>query len=448
MALSPQEFEKLKLRLQAQKNQGASAPSMPSTLSSGGGFTSGVKDAVSRRGANFYESNERLSRGEQSAPETALQLLGQGAGLVGDVLFEGAKAVTPEPVKTAGVNVLKTALGQSGLTAIEQGSEAYNSWKQKNPRVAADLEAVVNIGALLPIGKGAQVTKQAVDDVVDLGIKTATKAGEKVSGVVSRNAPSTIDDALELTAPVLNKKDTIAAFEKSGKPGGVETTGPLGKIKYKPSTKDTEIAETALPFISKNKNPAENALSLSNEIENFSENTVTPYLKANPRAVNTQTVNAYLRSIEMPAIFKSEQSLEKAYGLVRDNMIKRVNEAGGTMLDLWNARKNFDDDVIKQFGDLAFADPKANAVRRAVQDMRRGMNDFIATQIGDDTFKQQLRKLNNLFEARSRIAERSAKLLDSNAFKRWAANNPTKARAIKWGVSLGIGGGLAGIAFN
>jgi hypothetical protein len=261
---------------------------------------------------------------------------------------------------------------------------------------------------------------------------------------VVKQAANTAREALELTAPVLNKKASISAFERAGKPGGVETTGKTGKIQYTPTSYDKQVAEAAAPYISKAKNPAQNSHALGTEIERFAEQEVTPFLKNNPRAVNVKTIEADLRSKPIPDLFKTDAVLEKSYELVRNRMIARVKESGGTTFDIWNARKRFDEDVLKEFGDVAFDDVKYTPLNRAIKDMRTGVNDFISQQIGDSTFSEQMSRLNRLYEAKSRIAEKNYKLLGSDKFKRVIEAHPKAWNLIKWGAG---GTGAIG-AFN
>lgn len=148
------------------------------------GFVAGIKEDLAKRGENINEAFNK----DQSFASKTLQLLGQGAGFVGDIVGEGVKAVgrgisaiTPDVIekpvvntaKAVGVGILNTPLGQAGLKAIEGGMESYNQFKQANPETAGNLEAVVNIASLFPIGKGSQ-----------MAAKGAIRGGEVVGGVV------------------------------------------------------------------------------------------------------------------------------------------------------------------------------------------------------------------------------------------------------------------------
>jgi hypothetical protein len=92
--------------------------------------------------------------------------------------------------------------------------------------------------------------------------------------------------------------------------------------------------------------------------------------------------------------------------------------------------------------EYAFHLLKTWAVTTTIDDtaatMRRSTNDFINDGT-NDAFKESMRLLSDMYEARSRIAVDNYRLANSNAFSRWIAENPKK-----WnGIKLLIGGGAA-----
>lgn len=404
--------------------QPAQAPSKP-------GFLSNVATDFRER-VNAAADSQIADQGTGSK---ILQTLGQGAGFIGDIGFDALKAATPEPVKEVASSAAQAV---ASTEPVQDITSLVSAWSQAHPEASKNLQAIVNIASLVPAVKGAGVVEDLAKTGVNkavTGVKDVVDETGKIIAGAGRKSINPVEDALQLTSPVLNKKGSIAAFEKSGKPGGVATKpGILQNIEYVPTKYDEEVAKTASPFVSASKNPAQNNYALGREIERFSTDEVKPYLEANPRAVNTKTVEARLKAVPTPDLFKTEPVLERSYNLVRQKMINRVKESGGNTLDLWNARKKFDEDVIKEFGDVAFDDAKYTPINRAISDMRKEMNSLIADQIGDRTFTDQMKRLSNLYEARTRIAEKNYKLLSSNRFSRWAAENPVKANLIKFGI--------------
>lgn len=146
------------------------------------GFLSRIRGAAQDRFTGALEAGERFQQGQQSFPETALQVAGKAAGFVGDAaadtLMTGASKVTPdfieEPLKNAGIAILQTPVGQAGIKALQGGMEMYEGWKQQNPRAAENLEAVVNVSSLLPIGKATQIAGKGAVKGAEAGAKAVS----------------------------------------------------------------------------------------------------------------------------------------------------------------------------------------------------------------------------------------------------------------------------------
>lgn len=188
--------------------------------------------------AGGFSSDSALGRfatGQQGLGRTALQVAGQGAGAFGDVgaaaLQLGGKslsAVTPDSIekpivdtaKRTGVKILQSPAGQAGLAAIEKGMEVYGQWKEQNPADAADLEAVVNIGSMLPIGRVSQAGKQALSGVDDVAKGLGKAARESAEASVSRTLNPTTNATKATTQRIAGElvdrplKETLSLTRK------------------------------------------------------------------------------------------------------------------------------------------------------------------------------------------------------------------------------------------
>jgi len=421
----------------------------------------------SRVGARWKEIGAGLSEDVQTqARKTAVEMeYGKEAFTSQDLMKAGDRATAPllraglRGVGAAGAAAFAPLMEAPGIKqATEYAGEklaetdagkAFAEWSGRHPEAAKDIQNVLDVGALLG---AAPLAKTAIKGAE----RVATKAITKTSGAIEKALPraatagtgSTVPEALKLTEPVLYKKGSMQAFGRAGKPGGVQVEGLLQKIKYSPTAYDSEVAQAAAPLISSKVNPVRNLEAIQREIGRYSEEVVAPYLKANPRAVNMATVEARLKAIQTPELYKSDAVMQKAYDLVRENMMSKVRAAGGNMEDLWTARKAFDQDVIKQFGDATFDSVQYRPIQRAITDMRKEVNDIIAEQIGDQTFKQQMRQLHLLYEANSRLAEQNYKFLNSNIFQRWAKTHPTEAKLLKFGMFTGAVGKVGSMVLD
>lgn len=167
--------------------------------------------------------------------EKVLRAGGQVAGGIGDVIGEalgaGAKAadnatgnIASDALKQGAEYILQTDLGKQGLEFAKQGVDKYNEWKKNNPNAAKDLEAVVNIGSLLPVGKVASLAKTGVEDVAkQLASKTAKtvlKAGESLGtatdalGKTGKVVQGAVKGVKNITKNVATNLDEFANKEK------------------------------------------------------------------------------------------------------------------------------------------------------------------------------------------------------------------------------------------
>lgn len=178
----------------------------------------GIQDSLAKRGANVTAAKDREALGQQSRASTILQTAGQAAGLATDVAGGAIAAVTPQPIKDV-VSGTAQVVGQ-GFGAIDQIAktidpksqnimESYSAWKQAHPEAAGNLEASVNIGSLLPVGKIVGKAGEVVSDMASIVPKLASGAIESpriatavknaAKGVLFKETPAPVATALKET---------------------------------------------------------------------------------------------------------------------------------------------------------------------------------------------------------------------------------------------------------
>jgi hypothetical protein len=150
-----------------------------------------------------------------------------------------------------------------------------------------------------------------------------------------------------------------------------------------------------------------------------------------------------LRSIERPTTLTRD--LEPVYDRVQAKLLQIVQQNGGKISDLFEARKEFDSFVRKALPNLY--DKEFTPMRLAVTDMRRSVNDFIAEHLPKDIgFHDSLTTQSRLFEAIDNMAEKAAsgaqKEVGTNALGRLAKKHPKISTALKYGLTA-VGGGAA-----
>lgn len=328
MALTPEQFQKLQARLSGGRivptttTPVAPTPAAPS-------FSSNVKDAFNKRVSNVEQVADKYGAGKTGILGGALQTVGQSVGFIGDAAFEGAKALAPQPLEDA----IGAGLGAvAGTKPVQDLAAGYTSWKNAHPEAAANLEAVVNIGSIIPAGKGAQLAGKAGSQASGAAISatgsTIAGAGRAFKGagrVINNSAfTNTVQDAERLInykaqTPFLSRLgNTLSGTTPPNRPRTVGDTalergiagfeGGIGVQAKRQSSAlwNTEIAPAVR---------ASGATMTKNELfapaREAIEQTVDPTRKK-------ALMSAYEALVEDYADFADEFSLETAQALKRD----------------------------------------------------------------------------------------------------------------------------------
>jgi len=174
----------------------------------------------------------QLQTGEISTASGVLQLVGKvGAATVSEAIGEAVSsgidvagdilsAITPdvieEPIKAFGVSALNTVLesdlGKAGIDAAKSGFDAWEGFKEENPEAAGNIEAVVDIGALIAPAKFVKVGK-----VGDIGKLTKEQIKNAPSGSDLREASGKLFEATKRSDLNLNQEtflDFLSDAEK------------------------------------------------------------------------------------------------------------------------------------------------------------------------------------------------------------------------------------------
>lgn len=147
-----------------------------------------------RIAADFQQRHANVdaskARGDSKA-STLLQGAGNAAGFLGDVVAEGVKSITPQPVKDAAKSVVTKI---ASTPENQQRLAQFDAWKTAHPEAAANLSSIVDIASLIPVGKGAQIAAKGAEAAA-MATKTGAKAaagaaaplmkaaGEKATGL-------------------------------------------------------------------------------------------------------------------------------------------------------------------------------------------------------------------------------------------------------------------------
>lgn len=430
------------------------------------GFVAGIKEDLAARGDKLDTVVEETSAGKQSFASGLLQFLGQGAGFAGDITTRGitqigragigaAKFFTPKPVeekvgealKSAGKGFLESEVGKAGLAALQAGTEAYGSWKQKNPVEARNLEAIANIAVIAPIGRTAKVGAEAALPKIGKG---AGLAATSLEASVERKA---LQEAIEITKPKLTIKEKSAAIQA----GRGTTEGITRFPTLTASKRDVEVAKSVQGIVKK-QSFDKNVKAIKAEMGNLSTG-VRAELRAHPAPSNNAQVRSALRTAKEDSrvIFGKDPALESQYDAVVDEFIRILNstdKAGkrkykNTNEGLWDARQEFDDVIERKFPNI-FSGKESDVVRRnALLDVRRSVNDYIAESLPEgNQFKPTLKRINNMYTAIENIGDNAARRIDKNLINRVADAIKKHPVASTFVGGTGLGLAISGSAFS
>ena len=180
-----------------------------------------IKEQLGERAVESLKAGERFQKGEQGIGETILQTGGQIAGGFTDIIAKGFSAILPDFIEEP----LKEGVGKIAETeTVQKALLAYQNWAEKNPVVAKDLEAALNIAALYPSAKAAQSV-----------LKTGAKVAEAVTTGVGKVTAATGKKLFETTFDITAKEAPLLQAYKAKVPfwerinAAIQGTTPKGK---------------------------------------------------------------------------------------------------------------------------------------------------------------------------------------------------------------------------
>lgn len=185
--LSDEELNKLKSQMTTNKLDLSNAKDK---VIKGENVFSRIGADIKKRVENVKESFGRTMQKEQSPIEGGLQLGGQIAGgigdIVGNVAISALNKIIPsfikKDAKEAAEGILQTKFGKDALNAFSGGIQKYEDWKKTNPRAAANFESVINVADLASDLFGIGAVKSVAKETLEEGTEQLLKKGVKKLG--------------------------------------------------------------------------------------------------------------------------------------------------------------------------------------------------------------------------------------------------------------------------
>ena len=415
-----------------------------------GGLISDIKQANDTRAMNVAN----VVDSKQNIGSKVLQVAGQAAGFATDIagagIKAGVKAITPDPIeqgaKKLGLEILQSSLGRKALTAIGQGVEKYQEFKNQYPETAKNIESVVNIASLLPVGGGAKAG-------IGAELKTGTNILEKSAGVLKKSAIATTEAdknsfVRDLVSPIATKAVKEAQVARTTETG----IGIFKKSVVKPTAQELSAEKAvlkAVPEIAANKTYQQNynliksantqeAVRLEQTIKE--NNFIIP-----KKEIKSRLLEAGKNLKESPTITgDAEKTANKL--LAKANQL--VDQNDGTGSGILKARKEYDAWVQSQRPN-AFDAKAENAFTLANREIRQSFNTILDEKAPNLKVKDSLKSQSALYTAMENVVPKAAQEANS-AFGRLLQSASkvlgTKNKVVQ-GIAAGVGiGGLGAAA--
>lgn len=359
MALSPQDFDRLRNQLLAQK-----AANMPTPTAPQPSFLQGVKQDFTQRVDNAANAQVKALQGDQTDASAAYQTVGQGFGFAGDIAARGISAVTPDAVGSLAIKGVQKAMDTQPAQDL---MGKYQQFKSLHPEAAANLEASGLIagglmapgaanfaakGAINAVGGTAKLTSQALGGITDVGmkgIKAATAQAAEPAHIMQRVAR-------------ISKPKQAAFQERAGESVGqyLVKRGIFGDI--------DEITSQLFTRFEKSKGEADKAYaSLKGEYKNTAVGSALKELAAREQRVSS------------PGAISKDSERVRA-------LLKKNNGAGLNMSEINEVKRLYERNVRLDYVKENAPDKvaRANNVDSAVREWQRNT----ASQLGFKNVQQ------------------------------------------------------------
>jgi predicted regulator of amino acid metabolism with ACT domain len=337
-------------------------------------FGSDVITAVKDRATNV--KNDMLPQTPEDAKKVAeggtnralLRFGGQVGGLVGDLELATLKLVAPkfvEDLAAKGMDkISKTELAQTVATKIDE-------FKTAHPEASQDIEDVVNIAALIPYIKGAQLTAEGVQK----GGKAVTKIAD---AAIDANKAARLASATE-------EIDSVVGKIVQGK------TRDLTKAKAALSSINTEGIKTYEELGTRLQDGID---ALKGKVDTILEDagSTTGPLKADQLTTITKVGE---KTVQQNFVSDALDQLDELYGKIKDapsqakiaNLKTKLNSEGLTLKELNDVAREYG----TEFGNKAFSPKSGEALTsinaQAYENTRKGVKNAVRELMPDNTVK-------------------------------------------------------------
>lgn len=401
-------------------NPPASAPAQPESI-------------IQKRGQQGWDAINAYQQGQQSLPETALQIFGKsGAGTVSDATGWALKHlydnIVPDQQRKNLASHLQQFGQDTGITDLaKSAANSYGQFAQNNPRAARNIESVADIFGAIP---AASAENAAASGLSDVG--SVLEASGQSSAQAAKN---------KFIQSLVTPKETASVLNDQF--GRSTETKYLKQQIVQPTPQEQGAIDTVsqIPGISKNKSLLANH-NIIEDAKNDKAQSLIDKLKSNDVPINSTNVANSLDEIneglkKNPYISGTG---ETAATRVMDGMLESLRNNPRTASGLLQARKDFDKWVTEQKGENAFDPSLDSPTTIAIRKFRQAINNTVSDAVPDAEVRASLAQQSNMYHALENIRSKGS-LQAKNAVSR-AGQKVTSVLP----KSLVAKAGLAGLA--
>lgn len=375
-----------------------------------GGFISNVSADLEKRIESGVQTGKEFLGGELSLQEAMLQEGGTVAGAALDVVGEGLasagrgiKEITPEPVQEAvgaGFESLINALPfkDEAIEALSSGTEGWKSFSESNPRIAKDIESVVNIGMILSPAKMKVKAKPTL----------LSDAAKSLDSTAKRQILKKRSDFVgDLITPERTKKVLTEETSRTAEKG----RGVFKRSVVELSKKEKEIADEVSKI-----NSVTPKNSFQGNLNAISQENTKLARKLDKAVGNRKVLGIHNKAnkkiddaisliiAESPVITGKAETVANKIAIKAKQIIARSPDTPKGVLD---ARKELDSWIKSQKGKKVFDPELEGALSVAVRSVRGALNDTVEASTGASV-KKSLKKQSLLYNAMDNLGPKAA----------------------------------------
>lgn len=406
----------------------ASTPA-PSLLDKIGGDIKEVGSDIGQRFQAGVQADQDSVSGKINPIEAGVRIFGQAVGagndVVGGAVKAGLQTVNAATggaagnAATSGLEAIaKTPLGAMAINALQGGATKWQSFADKYPRAAQDLQAVPEAaqmilnftggGEALKVGKiGAEAAGTALKD-------TAASVGTKLA---DRSAAKAAQTTIDAVTPELKGTKLTQAYKDVVKGNrDIEPSGLLKQQSVTTSAREAGVGQRLFDAgISLQNKPIQDIKILRGALKD-TEGNIEDVLKGDPEMVYNADKPTLLKTLntignKMPEEFKAIKDSGAVFKQVLNYGKTLVGKTEDSITGLRNARTAFDAQAKIEFpsafkeGGIDLKSPAG----RAVKAVRDAINDHLyATAPAGSKIKELIGREADIFRATDAIAPRAA----------------------------------------